>query len=141
MSFSVKFSARGHSNVKSTHRSTFMTTREEELSTRGDCIIVVGAEMGLRDMPDEAKRLAREEDTKIIFRLTVGDVVFEARGHGHPGLEYTDPVDMVVRRSSYTCGRTLMIGSDKTSTEIPTEIIESLRDPGTIARIELIFEK
>ena len=141
MLFSVKFSARGHPNVKSTYRSTFMTTREEELSTRGDCIIVVGAEMGLRDMPDEAKRLAREEDTRIIFRLTVGDVVFEARGHGNPGLEYTDPVDMVARRSSYTCGRTLMIGSDKTSTEIPTEIIESLRDPGTIARIELIFEK
>ena len=141
MSFSVKFSARGHHNVKSTHKTTFMTTREEELSTRGDCIIVVGAEMGLRDMPDEAKRLAREEDTRITFRLTVADMVFEARGLGHPGLEYTDSVDMVARRSSYTCGRTLMIGSDKTSTEIPEAIIESLRDPGTVARIELIFEK
>ena len=141
MSFSVKFSAKGHPNVKSTHRTTFMITREEELSTRGDCIIVVGAEIGLRDMPDEAKRLAREEDTRITFKLTVNDMVFEARGHGHPYLEYSDPIDMVARRSCYTCGRTLMIGSDKTSTEIPEAIIESLRDPGTVARIELIFEK
>ena len=141
MSFSVKFSARGHSNVKSTHKTTFMTTREEELSTRGDCIIVVVAEMGLRDIPGEAKMLAREETTRITFRLTVEGMVFEARGRGHPGLEYTDPIDMVARRSSYTCGRTLMIGSDKISTEIPQEIIESLRDPETIARIELIFEK
>lgn len=141
MSFSVKFSARGHFNVKSTHRTTFMTTRKEELSTRGDCIIVVDAEMGLRDMPNEVKRLARMEDTRITFRLTVDDMVFEARGYGHPGLEYTNPVDMVARRSSYTCGRTLMIGSDKTSIEVPQEIVESLRNPETVARIELIYQK
>ena len=141
MSFSVKFSARGHPNVKSTHKTTFMTTREEELSTRGNCIIVVGAEMGLKDMPDEAKRLARNEETRIIFRLTVDDLVFEAQGHGHPTLEYTDPIDMVARRSNYTCGRTLMIGSDKTSTEIPKKIIESLRDPEIIVQIEIAYEK
>ena len=141
MSFSVKFSARGHPNVKSTHKTTFMTTREEDLSTRGNCIIVVGAEMGLKDLPDEAKRLARNEETRITFRLTVDDLVFEAQGYGHPTLEYTDPSDMVARRSSYTCGRTLMIGSDKTSTEIPKKIIESLRDPETIVQIEIAYEK
>jgi len=111
------------------------------LSTRGDCIIVVEAEMGLRDMPDEAKRLAREEDTRITFRLTVDDMVFEARGHGHPGLEYTDPVDMVVRRSSYMCGRTLMIGSDKTSLDIPEALVEVLKNPETVVQIEIIYEK
>ena len=82
MPFSVKFTARGHPNVKSTHKTTFMTTMEDELSTRGDCVIVVGSEMGLRDMPDKAKKLARDEDTRITFRLTVDDLVFEAQGHG-----------------------------------------------------------
>ena len=133
MPFSVKFTARGHPNVKSTHKTTFMTTMEDELSTRGDCIIVVGSEMGLRDMPDEAKRLARDEDTRILFRLTVDHLVFEAHGHGHPGLEYTDPIDMVARRSNYTCGRTLM--------DIPEAVVEALKNPETMVQIEITYEK
>ncbi len=141
MPFSVKFTARGHPNVKSTHRTTFMTTTEDELSTRGDCIIVVGAEMGLKDMPDEAKRLARSEDTMITFRLTVGDHVFEAQGHGHADLEYTDPIDMVARRSSFTCGRTLMIGSDKTSVDIPVAVVEALKNPESVVQVEIVYEK
>ncbi len=141
MPFSVKFSARGHPNVKSTHKTTFMTTTEKELSTRGNCIIVVGAGMGLKDMPSEAKRLAREEDTRITFRLTVDDLVFEAQGHGHPDLEYTDPIDMVARRSSFTCGRTLMIGSDKTSVDISEAVVEALKNPETAVQIEIVYEK
>ncbi len=141
MPFSIKFTARGHPNVKSTHKTTFMTTMEDELSKRGDCIIVVGSEMGLRGMPNEAKRLAREEDTQITFRLTVDDLVFEAQGHGHPDLEYTDPVDMVARRSSYTCGRTLMIDSNKTSMEIPEAVVEALKNPKTMVQIEITYEK
>ena len=69
------------------------------------------------------------------------DFVFEAHGHGHSGLEYTDPIDMVARRSSYTCGRTLMIGSDKTSMEIPEAVVEALKNPETIVQIEIAYEK
>ena len=140
MPFSVRFTARGHPNVKSTHRTTFMTTTEDELSKSGDCIIVVGTEMGLKDMPDEAKRLARSEDTAITFRLTVDDHVFEARGHGHPDLEYTDPIDMVARRSGFTCGRTLMIGSDKTSMDISRALVDVLKNPAAVVEIEITFE-
>ena len=141
MPFSVKFSARGHTNVRSTHKTTFMTTTEEELSTRGDCIIVVGAGMGLRDMPAEAKRLAKDESTRITFKLAVDDLVFEAQGHGHPHLEYTDPIDIVARRSGFTCGRTLMIGSDKTSVDIPVAVVQALKNPQAVVQIEIFYEK
>lgn len=141
MPFSVNFTARGHPNVKSTHKTTFMTTMEDELSTRGECIIAVGAEMGLKNMPDEAKRLARDVDTRITFRLTVDDLVFKAQGHGHPDLEYTDPIDMVARRSSYICGRTLMIGSDKTSLDISEAVVKALKNPENMIQIEIAYEK
>jgi uncharacterized protein len=141
MPFSVKFTARGHPNVKSTHKTTFMTTTEDELSTRGDCIIVVGAGMGLKNIPDEVKRLAREYDTRITFRLTVDDLVFEAQGHGHPHLGYTDPIDMVARRSSFTCGRTLMIGSDKTSVDIPEAVVDALKNSDAVVQVEIVYEK
>jgi len=141
MPFSVKFTARGHPNVKSTHKTTFMTTKEDELSTRGDCIIVVGTQIGLKDMPAMAKRLARDEDTRITFRLAVDNLVFEAQGHGHPDLEYIDPFDMVARRSNYTCGRTLMVGSDKTSMDIPRAVVDALKDPEAEVQIEIFYEK
>ena len=140
MPFSVNFTARGHPNVRSTHKTTFMTTMESGLSRKGDCIIVVGAEMGLRGMPDEAKRLARHEETQITFKLIVDDLVFEAQGYGHPDLEYTDPIDMVARKSSYTCGRTLMIGSDKTSLDIPASVVEALKNSETTVQIEITYE-
>lgn len=140
MPFSVRFTARGHRNVKSTHRTTFMTTTEDELSKSGDCIIVVGAKMGLKDMPDEAKRLAMSEDTLITFRLTVDDLVFEAQGRGHPDLKYTDPIDMVARRSGFTCGRTLMINCDKTSLDISRDLVDVLKNPEAVVEIEITFE-
>lgn len=140
MPFSVRFTARGHPNVKSTHRTTFMTTTEDELSKSGDCIIVVGAKMGLKDMPDEAKRLAMSEDTLITFRLTVDDLVFEAQGRGHPDLKYTDPIDMVARRSGFTCGRTLMINCDKTSLDISRDLVDVLKNPEAVVEIEITFE-
>jgi hypothetical protein len=141
MSFTVSFKAKGHPNVRSKHKTTFMTTKEPELSLRGDCIIVVSAEMGFDDLPQEAKDLARSSETSITFRLDVGEHTFEASGSGHPGLSYTDPIDMVARHSNYTCGRTLMINCDKTSQDIPDDVVKALQDPKAVVEITLTYAK
>ncbi len=141
MSVTVSFKAKGHPNVRSKHKTTFMTTKEPELSLRGDCIIAVSAEIGLKDIPDEAKQLARQLDTEIIFRMEVGGHSFEAKGQGHPELEYTDPIDMVARRSNFTCGRTLMINCDKTSQDIPDKLVKALQDLDAVAEITLTYTK
>jgi hypothetical protein len=141
MSLTVSFKAKGHQNVRSKHTTTFMTTKEPELSLQGDCIIVVSAEMSLKDLPQEAKDLARHSETSITFLLEVGEHTFEATGHGHPALDYTDPIDMVARRSSYTCGRTLMINCDKTSQGIPDDVVRALQDPEAVAEITLTYTK
>ncbi len=138
---SVSFTAKGHPNVRSSHETTFMTTKEPDLSLRGDCIIAVSADYGLADLPVEVKALARDPETKITFLLDVGSYSFTATGYGHPDLEYTNPIDMVARRSSYTCGRTLMINSDNTSKDIPKEIVKSLQDPTTVVKITLTYTK
>lgn len=138
---SVSFTAKGHPNVRSSHETTFMTTKEPDLSLRGDCIIAVSADYGLADLPVEVKALARDPETNITFLLDVGSYSFTATGYGHPDLEYTNPIDMVARRSSYTCGRTLMINSDNTSKDIPKEIVKSLQDPTTVVKITLTYTK
>ncbi|HHL41695.1 MAG TPA: DUF371 domain-containing protein, partial [Candidatus Bathyarchaeota archaeon] len=55
-------------------------------------------------------------------------------------LTYTDEIDMVARKSSYTCGRTLMVQCDKAAVDIPKELVEFLQDPETVIKVQLIYE-
>jgi hypothetical protein len=117
-----------------------MTTVEPHLTTRGDCIIAVSADMGLAQIPDEIKKAAKDPETNITFTLRTKNHTFTAHGKGHPDLTYTDPIDMVARKSNYTCGRTLMVSSDKTAVDLPKELVSELRDPETIITIQLTYE-
>ena len=119
MMFTTSFKAKGHPNIISTHRTTLMTTRDKHLSKRGDCVVAVNAERGLLDMSEDIKEAARNGETVISLRLEAGGEGFTVRGRGHPGLTYTDPSDIVVRKSGYVCGRTLMVGADKAACDIP----------------------
>ena len=141
MKQTIQFTAYGHPNIRSTHKTTLMTTTEPHLTTRGDCIIAIGAEIGLAQLPKEIKEAAQDPETDITFALSLENHVFTASGKGHPNLTYTDPIDMVARKSNYTCGRTLMISSDKAAIDIPLEIIEALKNPETTINIQLTYEK
>ena len=140
MRHTVKFRSKGHPNIRSTHKTTLMTTVEPHLTPRGDCIIAVDAETGLAQLPAEIKEVARNPETRIIFSLKAGNYVFEATGRGDPDLTYTDEIDMVARKSSYTCGRTLMVQSDKAAVDIQKELLEVLQDPETVIKVQLLYE-
>ncbi len=140
MKHTVQFRAKGHPNVRSRHKTTLMTTMEDHLTPRGDCIIAVGAETGLAQLPEDIKEAARNPETRITFTLQAGEHVFETTGRGAPELTYTDKIDMVARKSSYTCGRTLMIGCDKAAVDIPMGLIEMLQDPETVVTVTLTYE-
>ena len=56
---------------------------------------------------------------------------FEINGEGNPNLELIHPSDIVIRKSSFVCPRTLAINCDKSAEDIPREIIRILRDPKT----------
>jgi hypothetical protein len=124
----TSFKAQGHPNISSTHRTTLMTTREKSLSRRGDCIVAVNAEKGLMGFPDDIKEAARSGETVISLRLEAGGEGFTVTGRGHPGLTYTDPNDIVARRSGYVCGRTLMVGADKAACDVPDGFRRILKD-------------
>jgi hypothetical protein len=104
-----------------------MTTKDERLTKRGDCIVAVNAEKGLLDLPDDIKDAARSGETVISLKLEAGGEEFTVRGRGYPGLTYTDPSDIVVRKSSYVCGRTLMVGADKAACDISDDLIRVLQ--------------
>ena len=53
-----------------------MTTVEPNLSVRGDCIVAVGAETGLKQLPAEIKEAARDPETQITLTLRIDSIEF-----------------------------------------------------------------
>lgn len=141
MKHTIQFRAQGHPNITARHRTTLMTTTEPHLTKRGDCIIAVNTETGLAQLPAEVKQAAKNPGTVITFTVQTKNQEFTATGRGNPELTYTDPNDMVARKSTYTCGRTLMIASDKAAVDIPLSLVEELRDPETKITVKITYEQ
>jgi len=132
MYYKETFSAYGDPNVKVTHRTTIMTTKDAHLTQKGDCIAAIKAEKALADLSFELKEAARNHEAKITLTLNTNEQMFKTVGRGHPKLTYSHQHDIVARKSGYICDRTLMIGADKAACDIPPELISQLQHERSI---------
>jgi hypothetical protein len=132
--------AHGHSKIRGTHRTTLEFTKETHLTERGDCIIGVESSKGARDLSDEFKRIVQSRGSRITLFLKVGEYLEVVHGFGSQKLLLTNPTDLVVRKSDYTCNRTLMIKSDKAAIDLRRELIYLLRNPSRKIEIRLVAE-
>ncbi len=137
----VRFTAYGHVNVIAEHRTTFEITTEEVLTPRGTCIIAVRATKALCDFDAATRRLVLSPDTRIRLSMTANGVSEVVWGWGGSGLSYQSPVSMVVRRSDFQCGRTLMIHADKAACDLDRQFVVELRNPETTIHCEVAFFK
>lgn len=119
---------RGHPNVRALHKSTFEITKETDLSPNGDCIIATGADKGAADLSPAFRAAIGTCGTTLITTLTIQDISVEIRSEGHEGITLTHPTDLVWRRSTFTCPRTIGIYADHTAALLPRALIEKLRD-------------
>ena len=136
----VVFSARGHENIETTHKTTFEITKEATLTKQGDCIVAVRASKGAVDLPSEFKEAARKEGARITVTIEAGELKETVKAKGSPQLTFTHPTDLVVRKSSYVCGRTLAIGADKAANDFSKELVEKMKDPNQIVTVTLAAE-
>lgn len=141
MEHKFTFRALGHRNVRSSHPTTIMITRDESLTARGDCVVAISAEAGLSDLPDEMKEAARAGDAAITLTIEVGQRSFTVTGRGHPSLSYSSAADMVARKSLYTCGRTLMVEADKAARDLPREMVRLLQSPSSEVKVTLRVQR
>lgn len=117
----------GHKNILGLHKSTFEITKETELSPKGDCIIAVGADKGAIDLSPEFRRAISNETAILRTTLTCGELSVTILSYGASGITLTHPTDLVWRRSSFVCPRTIAVYSDHTASLIPREIITALQ--------------
>ncbi|MBM3906152.1 MAG: DUF371 domain-containing protein [Thaumarchaeota archaeon] len=129
MRFEIPFS--GHENVRALHTRTIEITTEPDLTLQGDCIVGVGADHGCVSIPEKLKQKLRRSESKITITIQVDREEFVIEGKGHEDLRLENPHDIVIRKSNFLCPRTLAIGCDKASDDIPRKMIKKLQNPKT----------
>ena len=139
-SVTVVFSARGHENVQSTHKTAFEVTMEATLTKQGDCMIAVEASKAAADLPFEFKEAARKEGARITVTIEAGELREIVKAKGSPQLQFTHPTDLVVRKSGYVCGRTLAIRADKAAIDFSRKLVEKLKDHNQEVKVTLTVE-
>ena len=131
------FTARGHPAVVSSHPTTLEITTEPRLTKRGDCIVAVRADFGLRDLPAALKKALSSETARGILTMRVRSETFTVEGRGSNGLTFTDPHEIVIRKSGFVSGRTLMVYSNGAAVDIPRRVVKLLQDPAETVTIEI----
>jgi len=121
--------AHGHKLIRSTHQTTFEITKEESLTARGDCMIAVGSDKAVLDLSRDFKEQARGPGAQITITIEAGGETETVKARGDVRLTFTHPTDMVVRKSTYVCNRTLAVKADKAARDLPRRLVEKLRDP------------
>ena len=122
----IKF--HGHPNVLSLHSRTVEITRSENLSLRGDCIIGVGATKACSDLSESVKKGLRQDGSLIKMEVLVGNESFRINGIGDSRLSLLDKHDIVIRKTRFVCPRTMSVGCDKASSDLPRSIVGILQD-------------
>jgi hypothetical protein len=112
-------------------------TKDSELSRRGDCVIAVFADKALADLNPQFKENLRRENSKLTMLIEAGDVTEIVNAHGNPRLILSHHTDIVVRKGSYICSRTLAIEADKTACDLSRELVKRLNNPEQRIRIRL----
>lgn len=136
----IVFSASGHENIVATHKTTFETTKESALTKRGDCIVAIKATTAATDLPPEFKQAARRENARITITIEADEVKEVVKAKGSPQLTLTHPTDLVVRKSSYVCNRTLAIGADKAASDFSRKLVDKLKDVNQEITVTLTAE-
>lgn len=129
MRFEIPFY--GHENIRSLHPKTIEITTESELTINGDCIVGVKASCGCNDIPERIKLLLQNSKSDVSCTIMVKDFSFKVKGKGNNKLTLSNPCDIVIRKSSFVCPRTLATNCDAASDSIPRKMIKLLQNPET----------
>jgi hypothetical protein len=118
----------GHPLVTGSHPTTFELTREDYLTKNGNCIIGIGADKGCNDLSSVFKHVLAHNDAVLITRLECDGVTATVKSRGSSLFTLNHPTDMVWRKSSYVCGRTVGIMSDHVAATLPKTLLSNLID-------------
>ena len=136
MEAAERITCRGHPLVRATHPTTFEVTTEDHLTSQGDCIIGVRADRSAGDLSPKFRRVLADDRAVLLTRLTAGGFSAEVQGRGSSRMTLGHPSDLVWRRSSFVCPRTVAILCDNTAATLPRDLLRALRE-GSELEVEM----
>jgi hypothetical protein len=131
-----EFTVRGHQNVLSTHKSTLEFTYDAQLTRKGTCILGMESPIGCSQLKQISKQKLRG-DNKFLIRIIADEIIDEFIGYGHPNLTLSHPHDIVFRKSTYICNRTIMIACTKAANDINRDVVKKMQNPHQQALIQI----
>jgi len=121
--------AYGHENVLGNHETTIEITKKIDLTPKGDCIVGISATKACSDLKPEFKKRIKSR-SKFVITLRVDHLSDTFEGYGSEKLLLLDEEDMVFRKSTFVCERTVLINCTKAARDINRVLIERLTNPG-----------
>jgi len=130
----------GHENIQAIHPTTLMLTKDVHVSKNGDCIIALASDKSVADLSTQFKEALRKPNAKLKITIETENLREQINATGSPNLILTHPTDIVIRKSSYVCNRTLAICADRASIDLSREFIEKIKNPKQKVKVTLITE-
>ena len=131
----IEIPFKGHKNILSLHKKTIEITKDGKLTVNGDCIVGTNSSLACIDLPEKFKKKIQDPNTEITFCIVSGEHSFFIHGMGSEKLTLKHTSDIVLRKSAFTCSRTIAIKCDKASDDIPRNMIKKLQDPKTDGKL------
>ncbi len=131
----IEIPFKGHVNILSLHKKTIEITKDSQLTINGDCIIGIGSNLACLDLPENFKKKIKNPNTEIVFTIVADEYSFSINGKGSEKLTLKHPNDIVLRKSAFTCSRTIAIKCDKASDDIPRKMVKKLQNPKTTGKL------
>ena len=122
------------------HKKSVEVTRDPELSRRGDCIIGVRSNKGCSHLDHRLRHAIGRDDAEIRIEIIVANLSLKIAGRGSCDLSVLDTRDIVIRKSSFCCPRTLSVLCDKAASDIPSNMVKKLQDPETEGLLRITVE-
>ena len=124
----MQFTASGHGNVLSEHKTTLEFTHDDYLTKRGDCILTINANFSLKSIQTQAFK-------KIRITIKVDNETDTLEAIYNPS--FNDKHEMVIRKSNFIDQRTFATQATKAAIDIKRSIVKKLRDPTTKVTITI----
>ena len=132
--------AYGHQNIRASHATTIMFTKERHVTKNGDCVVAVDADKSVADLSLEFKNALRQPNAKLTIELEVDGLKGQINAYGSPELTLNHPNDLVIRKSEFISDRTLAVKADKSSCNLSKAVIEKLKNPKQQVTLTLTVE-
>jgi len=135
------FKAYGHPNIKGTHRNTFEFTKDENLTSRGDCIIGVRATFHNRQLKEFLKQIKEKSTERITIKISISNPnssqTISDELTAIPNFDFSDDHEFVVRLGPMATERTFATNADKSAMMLKRELIAAMKIDGAVAAIEI----